>query len=181
MSQSLKIRVALALGLLIIVTLAYNKLEEFANRPPTVPDNVRIVDGDRLELDGMRYSLFGIDAPELPQVCNVGPERYACGRGAKAALYALFVKAEQISCTKRGEDSDGWIRAVCLVNGLDVNGEMVRQGQALANRDESFIYVDEEEAAMNQEVGLWAGDFQDPWEWRAAQAEKTKIKKKKRK
>ena len=57
---------------------------------------------------------------------------------------------------------------------------MVRQGQALANRYESFIYVDEEESAMNQEVGLWAGDFQDPWEWREAQAEKNKIKKKKR-
>ena len=31
--------------------------------------NVRIIDGDTLEIGGKRVRLFGVDAPELHQIC----------------------------------------------------------------------------------------------------------------
>jgi endonuclease YncB( thermonuclease family) len=168
MSTKLKIQIAVAFLLFIIVTVAHGKLEESMNRPPTVPDNVVIVEGDRLELDGARIRLFGIDAPELAQDCGEPKRLYPCGREAKAALETLFLKAANIACEKKDEDQDGWTLAVCRVNGLDVGRELVKNGQALADRYYSFAYSKEEEAAKQAGRGLWASAFLPPWEWRKA-------------
>jgi len=155
--------------LFIVVTVAHGKLKESMNLPPTVPDNVRIVEGDRLELDGAQIRLFGIDAPELAQDCGAHKKRYACGQEAKAALETLFLKAASIACERKEGDEEGWTFAVCRVNGLDVNGEMVRNGQALADRYYSFAYIKHEDEAKQAGKGLWASPFQPPWEWRKAQ------------
>ncbi len=169
MSRSLKIRIFIALGLMIAGTVAYARLDAVMSRPPGVAENVRIIDGDRLELDGTRIHLYGIDAPELDQLCGAEDAQYPCGQESKTALESLFVGVDSIDCEKKDEDSDGWMQAVCKVNGLDVNAEMVRSGQALAYRDEAFIYSDEESEAQISGLGLWASEFQPPWEWRTAQ------------
>lgn len=169
MSTKLKIQFVVAFLLFVIVTVAHGKLKESMNRPPTVPDNVKIVEGDRLELDGTRFRLFGIDAPELAQDCGKPKQRYACGREAKAALETLFLKAANIACERKEVDQDGWTLAICRVNGLDVGRELVKNGQALADRYYSFAYSKEEEEAKQAGRGLWASAFQPPWEWRKAQ------------
>ena len=46
---------------------------------------------------------------------------------------------------------------------------MVAQGWALAYRPESLDYVADEEAARRSGRGLWRGDFEAPWVWRARQ------------
>ena len=43
---------------------------------------------------------------------------------------------------------------------------MVRQGWALAYRQFSQDYVDEESEAKTGKAGLWSMDFVEPWEWR---------------
>ena len=43
---------------------------------------------------------------------------------------------------------------------------MVANGWALAYRQYSLDYVDEEAAAQNAQAGLWSGEFVPPWEWR---------------
>ena len=169
MSTRLKIQIAVGLLLFVLVTVAHGKLTESMKRPPTVPDNVRIVEGDRLELDGTRIRLFGIDAPELAQDCGEPKRRYPCGQEAKAALETLFLKAANIACERKEEDQDGWTLAVCRVDGLDVGRELVKDGQALADRYYSFAYSKEEQEAKQAGRGLWAGAFQPPWEWRSAQ------------
>lgn len=169
MSRNLKIRVAIAVGLLIVLSVGYGSLDAVMSSPRGVAENVRIIDGDRLELDGTRIHLLGIDAPELDQLCGGEGAQYPCGQEAKAALESLLVGVDNIVCEKKDEESDGWMQAVCKANGLDVNAEMVRSGQALAYRDEAFIYSDEESEAQISGLGLWSGEFQPPWEWRAAQ------------
>ena len=169
MSKSLKKRFYIALGLMIVASVAYAKLDAVMTRPPSVAENIRIIDGDRLELDGTQIHLYGIDAPELDQTCGTEEAPNACGQAAKTALETLFLGIDNIDCELKDEDPDGWTPAICKVNGLDVNAEMVRSGQALAYRDEGFAYSDEESEAQVSGLGLWAGEFQPPWEWRAAQ------------
>jgi endonuclease YncB( thermonuclease family) len=43
---------------------------------------------------------------------------------------------------------------------------MVPRGWALAYRKYSEDYVRQEEAARALGVGIWAGEFMEPWEWR---------------
>jgi len=43
---------------------------------------------------------------------------------------------------------------------------MVRRGWALSYRRYSSDYVDEEAVARGRGVGMWAGEFVEPWEWR---------------
>ncbi|MDJ0609550.1 MAG: thermonuclease family protein [Kiloniellales bacterium] len=160
-------RIAGVLVLLIVAHVAWYQLENQMDRPPTVPDNVQIVDGDRLMLDGQAMHLYGIDAPELGQVCSRAGKNYACGRQAKSQLEQLFINSGSVVCEQRGEPEDGWLPAICKVDGRDVNGEMVRLGQALAYRDEAFYYSDHEKEAQEAGRGLWGSKFDPPWEWRA--------------
>ena len=43
---------------------------------------------------------------------------------------------------------------------------MVFQGWALAYRQFSTDYVDQENVAKNAQTGVWRGEFVPPWEWR---------------
>lgn len=169
MSRSLKIRLGIGLALMVLISFAYDKVVEFVNRPPTLAANVRILDGDSLVLDGRAINLYGVDAPELKQICGSERQRIRCGQQARASLESIFIGAEQIVCEDKAADNQGTSKAVCMVKGLDVNAEMVRRGQALANRYEAFIYTDEEDEARVAVRGLWAAPFEMPWDWRQAQ------------
>ena len=43
---------------------------------------------------------------------------------------------------------------------------MVLNGQAVAYRRYSKEYINDEETAKNNNVGIWQGEFDMPWEWR---------------
>jgi endonuclease YncB( thermonuclease family) len=43
---------------------------------------------------------------------------------------------------------------------------MVANGWAMAFRRFSVVYVPAEERAQKAKLGLWAGTFQMPWDWR---------------
>lgn len=53
------------------------------------------------------------------------------------------------------------------IDGLDVNGWIVSVGWAVAYRKFSTAYVQREDQARAAGVGLWAGRFDMPWDWRA--------------
>ncbi len=126
-----------------------------------------VVDGDTLELDGVRIELYGIDAPEIAQTCTVMLFPWKCGLEARKMLRAL-VAGREVSCLGRPPAPDTILRAVCKTGGVDLNETMVRIGMALASRDQSDDYVSDETAARGEEVGVWLSRFDAPWDWRAA-------------
>jgi endonuclease YncB( thermonuclease family) len=122
----------------------------------------RVIDGGTLEIGTAIIRLHGIDAPAPGQVCARGGRPYDCVQEAGWAL-AERVGRFWLRCQDRGQDRDGSVRATCfLVNDIDVNAHMVRQGWALARREEAPDYGPLEDAARQERLGLWAGTFDPP-------------------
>jgi endonuclease YncB( thermonuclease family) len=152
------------LALLLLVAAFY------LSRQPLAPDfqaeDFVAVDGDSLRRNESNFRLFGIDAPELHQTCSdrMGRE-YPCGLEAKQFL-ANLIAGRPVSCTPM--DIDRYDRTVvrCRTAVTDVNGEMVRQGWAVAYTRHSFDYAALESEATAARRGLWQGHFQLPEEWR---------------
>ena len=60
----------------------------------------RVIDGDTIDLNGTRWRLWGIDAPETHQACADG---WAAGLKATAAMRSL-IEGRQVACEFRGHD-----------------------------------------------------------------------------
>lgn len=129
---------------------------------------VRVFDGDSLIVlmaDGreVEVRLFGIDAPE---------RRQPWSKRSRQALTAL-VEDRRVRLEAVAEDSYGRTVAVVyrLPDGLDVNREMIRQGDAWVyrryTRDPELIAL--ETAARTAGRGLWGLPEKErvpPWDWR---------------
>jgi endonuclease YncB( thermonuclease family) len=128
---------------------------------------VRVGDGDSIDIGDARIRLHGIDAVELAQLCkDARGMDYACGEDAKRAL-EMLVRNRVVRCDERhGVDQYGRITAVCTADGIDLNAAMVDAGFALAYRQHSLTYVPNEDRARAAKVGIWAGSFQNPWDYR---------------
>jgi endonuclease YncB( thermonuclease family) len=122
----------------------------------------RVIDGDTLELGGRRLRLAGIDAPELDQSCERGGGPYRCGEVAREALRNLARAG--VSCAISGQDRYGRGLATCTADGLDVGQRLVRAGLAVAYGR----YEADERHAASLGLGLWAGRFERPADWRKA-------------
>jgi endonuclease YncB( thermonuclease family) len=128
---------------------------------------VRVIDGDTIDVGETRIRLEGIDAPEAGQSCKrkwFG--WWACGHEATAALRRL-TEGRTVSCDPRGTDKYNRVLAVCYVDGVDINARMVRQGYAWAFVKYSQSYVREETQARAEGLGIWQGESQPAWEYRA--------------
>jgi endonuclease YncB( thermonuclease family) len=146
----------------LAVALVAPALAEIAGPP-------RIIDGRTLEVAGQRIRLFGIDAPDLDQLCRHGGRDYHCGQVARAALWDL-VSGLDVGCAPETEapGPDGTIAATCSAGEVSLNEAMVRSGWALADRAASDRYVAIEADAKSARRGLWKGPFEPPSAWRRA-------------
>lgn len=143
----------------LLVLLSGAALADVTGKP-------RVIDGDTIEIGGERIRLYGIDAPEANQTCRADGKEWACGQEAIFAL--AFEMAEHwITCTGDARDAYGQLIAVCTVGPYDLNARIVRGGWALALRQHSMDYVDEENEAKMARRGVWQGEFVPPWEWRS--------------
>ena len=124
---------------------------------------VRVIDADTVDIDGTRYRLFGIDAPEANQTCRTWGRTWDCGA---AATEALMSRAGGMSCESSGTDRYGREIGVCSSGGQDLNAWLVANGWALAYRQFSEDYVSEEEQAQANKRGIHRGEFIEPWNWR---------------
>lgn len=129
-------------------------------------EGVRVVSGDRLEVDGQPYRLWGIDAPETGQHCLWPNKVIDCGRIAATALMDLVTGA-RVRCRERPGAGAGV--ATCEADGFDIGNNMVHTGWALAVRGASAAYAATERDARAAGRGLWRGAFVVPWEWRAGE------------
>jgi endonuclease YncB( thermonuclease family) len=125
----------------------------------------RIIDGDTIEISGIRGRLEGIDAPESRQVCASETGRsWACGESATAALARLAHAG--LACIADGHDRYGRALLTCRVGGRDVGQALVGGGHALAYLAYSTRYQVEQQSARRNGAGLWQGTFEDPWRFR---------------
>lgn len=125
---------------------------------------VRIVDGDTLELDGTVYRLNGIDAPEHGQNCGT----WNCGADATDALVEI-VKGRNVTCDPISKDGYGRVIATCYADGTDIGGTLIDKGLAWAFVRYSTAYADDETAAKSRSIGIWSDRYMPPWDFREAQ------------
>lgn len=135
--------------------------------PPAIVGRASVIDGDTLEIRGQRIRLWGIDAPEGRQTCERDGESYRCGTVAANAL-SYWIGERSVTCNPVGRpDRYRRIVARCTVQGQDIGGWLVRRGWALDYpRYSGRSYAADENAARMGKAGVWAGEFQRPWEWR---------------
>src|SRR5262245_44678541 len=125
-----------------------------------------VTDGDTIQIHGQAIRLFGIDAPEGGQSCQLEGKPWRCGPAATNAL-AELIGRRTVTRQPRDHDRYGRTVAVCSVGSQDLSAWLAREGWALAYRRYSVDYVGEEDAARAAKRGLWRGTFIPPWEWRA--------------
>ncbi|WOK35620.1 thermonuclease family protein [Sphingomonas sp. C3-2] len=133
--------------------------------------SLRISDGDSFRLDGTRYRLHGIDAPESKQSCTDAKGReWACGQQARTYLAGL-IDPETLECADRGPDKYGRTLATCrTARTPDIGAAMVRAGMAVSySREKIPPYSVDEVRARSAARGIWAGDFTRPEDWRREQ------------
>jgi micrococcal nuclease len=117
---------------------------------------VRVIDGDTIEVEGgARVRYIGIDAPEVyPQTEYYGPEAWAWNRE--------LVEGKTVTLEKDVSETDGYGRLLryVWVDGVFVNGELVRLGYARAISYPPDTKYQErleqlEEEAREARRGLW--------------------------
>ena len=130
-------------------------------------DNLKIVDGDTIMLNGEKIRFSGIDTPELKQTCMNGDEKVFCGKSAKMLLVKKI--GNQIpECIKEGKDVYKRTLAECFINGESLSAFLVRSGYAFAYRKYSDKFIKDEEFAKENKLGMWSMTFQYPWDFRKA-------------
>lgn len=127
----------------------------------------RAIDGDSIAMTGIEIRLLGIDAVEAKQNCTRDGVEWACGLEAHSRLAAL-VDRKHIRCTQTGTDAYLRIVASCMVDRTDPAQQVVASGYAIALPKFSDAYLADEANARTQRLGIWAGEFEHPADWRAA-------------
>jgi endonuclease YncB( thermonuclease family) len=166
-------RALIAAGMMLAISLpGYADVKESAD----VSGRVCVIDGDTVVINGkrshatctggQRVNLFGIDAPELEQICTAPNGRgWYCGKAAAAAVLKL-AKRKTVVCKGDHRDENGERLAICYLGGESLNALMVRSGWALAYEWHSPRYLDDARTARKNRKGIWQGRFKAPWDWR---------------
>ena len=129
-----------------------------------------VIDGDTITINNVKIRFSGIDAPEKnyygqTQFCKGPKGVWACGKKASTKLKQL-INGQEVQCTDEGKDRYGRTLSICYANGVDLQAEMVRSGMAVAYLRYSNRYENEMVEAMAAQVGIWAGPFLEPEDWR---------------
>jgi endonuclease YncB( thermonuclease family) len=119
-------------------------------------------DGDTIKLNGTKWRLWGIDAPELHQSCA---DSWQAGVEAKRTLERL-IAAGPVQCEDRGRDRYSRSIGLCRAGGRDLGADMVSAGMAWAFTRYSSDYIGQEKGAISARIGVHAHDCQKPWDWR---------------
>lgn len=139
---------------------------------PALAENVKVVDGDSLLVNGKKVRLIGIDAPEYKQICNTQTgDEYLCGQKAMDFVQNLITKGqkrgEKVKCVKKNTDRYKRDLSTCYIGNVDINKEIVSAGWAVAYRNDS--YIEQQKDAKLHKRGIWQGRFMLPELYRILQ------------
>jgi|TARA_B110000438_G_C15707941_1_gene604029 endonuclease YncB( thermonuclease family) len=141
--------------LLILITIQVN----------ATASEVKIIDGDTINIDGEKIRFFGIDAPELEQECKKKGKLIKCGLLAKKVLEDIIADNKPL-CIKKGKDRYERTIAECFINDISLSKYLVLNGYAFVYKKYSKQYVYHEKRAKILKKGLWSMKFEFPWKFR---------------
>ena len=135
-------------------------------------DNLRVVDGDTIVLNGEKIRFSGIDAPESnykgkEQTCLINETIINCGKLSKEFLINK-IGTNKITCEKEEKpDLYNCILAECFVNDESLSKILVKNGYAFDYPKYSKKkYAEDQEYAKTNKLGLWSMTFEFPWKFR---------------
>ena len=126
---------------------------------------LKVVDGDTIHLNGEKIRFTGIDTPELKQTCIKEDIENPCGVTAKKILINK-IGNNTVECISEGKDQYKRILAECFVNNESLSSYLVRSGYAFAYRKYSKNFVPDEDYARINKLGMWSMEFDYPWDYR---------------
>ena len=135
----------------------------------------KVIDGRTIEIDGQQIRLWGLDAPDIDQVCFTKKKHipFRCGVVALEKLQKML-SHQVITCKGDETDGEGRLIAVCYSGRIEVNENIVLSGWGMADPSQTDKYNRVQGAARNMRSGLWRAAFVMPWEWRAGNHEPPK-------
>ena len=126
---------------------------------------IQVIDGDTIHIGKLKYSFFGIDAPEIKQICEKDNTKIQCGVIAKSVLKNKI--ADKIpKCIVKDKDRYQRLVAECFIGKESLSRFMVREGYAVAYSQYSKDFIGDEKYAKENKLGIWSMNFQIPSEYR---------------
>ena len=141
---------------LLIFFLIFNQVKS---------QELRVVDGDTIHLNGEKIRFTGIDTPELKQTCINQGIIDPCGVTAKKILIEKIAD-NKVECISERKDRYKRTLAECFVNDESLSGYLVRSGYAFAYRKYSKKFIPDEDYAKDNKIGMWSMQFKYPWDHR---------------
>jgi len=149
----------------VILLISITSLVFFLIFNPVKSQELRIVDGDTIHLNGKKIRFSGIDAPELKQSCIKNDVIYTCGITAKEILIDK-ISNNKVECISEGKDQYKRTLAECFINEESLSSYLVRSGYAFAYRKYSKKFIPDEDYAKSNLIGMWSMKFDYPWNYR---------------
>ena len=126
---------------------------------------IQVIDGDTIHIGKLKYRFFGIDAPEIKQICEKNNTKIQCGVIAKSVLKNKI--ADKIpECIVKDKDRYQRLVAECFIGKESLSRFMVREGYAVAYSQYSKDFIEDEKYAKENKLGIWSMNFQMPSEYR---------------
>ena len=126
---------------------------------------IQVIDGDTIHIGKLKYRFFGIDAPEIKQICEKDNTKIQCGVIAKSVLKNKI--ADKIpECVVKDKDRYQRLVAECFIGKESLSRFMVREGYAVAYSQYSKDFIEDEKYAKENKLGIWSMNFQMPSEYR---------------
>ena len=149
----------------IILTISIFLLIFFLILNQVSSQELRVVYGDTIHLNGEKIRFTGIDTPELKQTCIKEEAIDPCGITAKEILIKK-ISNNKVLCISEGKDRYNRTLAECFVNDESLSSYLVRSGYAFAYRKYSKKFILDENYAKLNKIGMWSMKFSYPWDYR---------------
>ena len=149
----------------VILVISISSLIFFLILNQVSSQELRVVDGDTIHLNGEKIRFTGIDTPELKQTCIKEGFIDQCGVTAKEILI-VKIGDNKVECISEGKDRYKRTLAECFVNDESLSSYLVRSGYAFAYRRYSKKFVKDENYARINTIGMWSMEFDYPWDYR---------------
>ncbi|QIG52598.1 thermonuclease family protein [Nordella sp. HKS 07] len=155
-----KLSAALVVAAISVITIQSAQSE-------TVTGSAVIVDGDTIWVGSEEVRVYGIDAPETAQRCQLPKGVWDCSKAAIGALAAM-TDGKTVNCVGNERDRYGRLIARCSTDDVpDVGAKLVASGLAWAFVRYSPDYSALEKKPRAMRIGIWQSRTQPPWEYRA--------------